>query len=191
MTLKGIDEKTVVHCPTEELANKVLGIADRAGLKWCTGESFKELNRWNKFRELSCYDIIYGSVADVQVKSIYSENKILPAEEFIRMNTLEEFVEGISDDTKSWMMVGKDEALSIASQSEEAKRVVKQLFPELFEEEKWKAILSPHNTEKKLTDFRYALMGLLSEKTYKSIPGTHDEKAQLILKDIFEKYGEK
>lgn len=33
--LKGIDERTVVHCPTEELANQVLEITD---LKEVTGD---------------------------------------------------------------------------------------------------------------------------------------------------------
>ena len=74
MTLKGIDEKTVVQCPTEELANKVLGIADKGGLKWSDGSSFSHPNNhWKEYRENTCYFLTKGTYCSVDyfLKNIF------------------------------------------------------------------------------------------------------------------------
>lgn len=41
-----IDINTVVHCPTEELANEVLAIADNLGYKWHSGNRYIKDNHW-------------------------------------------------------------------------------------------------------------------------------------------------
>lgn len=70
--------KTVVHCPTQELAQKVLRIADRWSL----------MDYWYDKESETCFDLMnddYGTVEG------YSEAgyTILPAEEFIRLNAEE------------------------------------------------------------------------------------------------------
>ena len=50
------DRKLVIHCKTEEEANKLLEAFDKLGKKWGTRDSYLEYNCWNKYREDTCYD---------------------------------------------------------------------------------------------------------------------------------------
>lgn len=84
--LKGIDTNTVVHCPTEGLAKQVLQIAHDAGYQWNNGESYLLLKNWTPYGEHTCYWIVSGEYCN----SEWYRNrgfKILPAKEFIEMNT--------------------------------------------------------------------------------------------------------
>lgn len=87
--LKGIDENTVVHCPTEGLAKQVLQIAHDAGYRWYYGESYERRTNWECHEERSCYHIKVGRYCTLG----YYKDKdytILPAKEFIEMNTLQQ-----------------------------------------------------------------------------------------------------
>lgn len=137
--LKGIDERTVVHCPTEELAKQVLKIAHEAGMKWWSGNLYI-------YNENTCYKLNEGLYADLK----YYTNEgytILPAEDFIRLNS---YV--ISDNGSAWFdlddpipVIGKnagkpiDDILNFTA--EDARRLVDQTKKE--EERMWmRAILS-------------------------------------------------
>ena len=78
--------KTVVHCPTQELAQKVLRIADSEGYKWSDGDSYLDVSNWGTFKDATCYSFSKGVFL---TRSTYSNSgfTILPAEEFIRLNT--------------------------------------------------------------------------------------------------------
>jgi hypothetical protein len=82
--LKGIDKNTVVHCPTEELANQVLRIAHEAGYEWNDGDSFINCNNhWNMYKSETCYSLLSGTYLNTNPKL----DKIITAEEFIKLNT--------------------------------------------------------------------------------------------------------
>lgn len=73
---------TVVHCPTEELAQKVLAKADKLGYKWYCGESFLDKTYWDCFKENTVYCIYDGFVSEKEhVKR--DGIKIISAEEFL------------------------------------------------------------------------------------------------------------
>jgi hypothetical protein len=90
--LKGIDKNTVVHCPTEELANQVLRIAHDAYYMWCDGRSLIDENNWYKNKEDMCYGLNdAGGLCFCNKRLEYAKTKtIITAEEFIKLNT--EFV---------------------------------------------------------------------------------------------------
>ena len=85
-----INANTVVHCPTEELANQVLAIAHKLGYKWHDGTSFLSNNEWGTFKEQICYNLTVGSYCNID----YFKNKeynIIEAEDFLKLH--EEAVE--------------------------------------------------------------------------------------------------
>lgn len=73
----------VVHCPTEELANKVLKITHECGYSWGIGQPFTHNNRWFANESNTCYDLIMGGYNDIRTYINYNY-KIVPAEEFLR-----------------------------------------------------------------------------------------------------------
>lgn len=76
--------KTVVHCPTQELAQKVLRVADRI---WDGSETkMHDNDEWEYYGKETCYDLNNGLFSN---KNWYVGGgyTILPAEEFIRLNT--------------------------------------------------------------------------------------------------------
>lgn len=78
-------EKTVVHCPTEELARKVLAIAHEAGLEWDSRCSYADI-AWKYYKEHTCYHFQEGAYGSLGYYK--SENfTILSDTEFIRLNT--------------------------------------------------------------------------------------------------------
>lgn len=78
-----LTEKTAIHCPTEELADKVLNIADKMGYKWCSGYSLLDHNCYKQYKEKTCYRLVKGEYCNFD----YFKNKnytIIPAEDFIK-----------------------------------------------------------------------------------------------------------
>jgi hypothetical protein len=83
-----IDNNTVVHCKTEELAKQVLKIAYKLGYKWSNGASFLYEHKWNLFKDLSHYFLHEGFVAK---RDFFGINyKIISAQEFIDLHDIEE-----------------------------------------------------------------------------------------------------
>jgi hypothetical protein len=83
-----IDNNTVVHCKTEELAKQVLKIAYKLGYKWSNGASFLYEHKWNLFKDLSHYFLHEGFVAK---RDFFGINyKIISAQEFIDLHKTEE-----------------------------------------------------------------------------------------------------
>lgn len=56
-----------VHCPTRELAVKVLNIAHRRGFCWGSGRSYLEdEDHWTQCGEYTCYIIEYGMTTNLR-----------------------------------------------------------------------------------------------------------------------------
>lgn len=81
--------KTVVHCPTQELAQKVLRIADEYGLTWSNGQAYTSYNPWGTYNSSTCYLLVRGFFLTTETYSSKGYT-MLPAEEFIRLNTVEQ-----------------------------------------------------------------------------------------------------
>lgn len=84
MKLENLSKGHAIHCPTEELAIKVLTIAHEHGFKWCNGLSF--LNNI-QYDENLCYNIKDGTCSsyDWSLKVCYT---IISAEKFINDNII-------------------------------------------------------------------------------------------------------
>lgn len=86
-----ISENTCIHCPTFELAKKVLSIFHQLGLKWCSGEYYTLDHSWNIFKEDSTYHPFDGKLSSLE-SAQQNNYKIISAEEFISSHTeVEEF----------------------------------------------------------------------------------------------------
>ncbi len=59
-----IKENTVVHCATEEEANRILKMAHDLGYKWCSGQSYDGKSNWKEFELAACYDLYKGYFYD-------------------------------------------------------------------------------------------------------------------------------
>lgn len=88
MKLKGIDENTAVHCPTEELSEKVLKIAKEAG---CS--PFLVNSMYCHYEKDTCYNLMNGTFSDIMYYKNIKDYTILPAEEFIKLNTMKQLPE--------------------------------------------------------------------------------------------------
>lgn len=49
------EKPLVIHCKTEEEAQKLCEAFDKMGKKWYDGESYLEDNRWGEYKEDICY----------------------------------------------------------------------------------------------------------------------------------------
>src|SRR3546814_824084 len=94
-TLNGLNENTVIHCKTEDEAKQVLGIIKDAGYKWIGGKEIDpEDNDWDEYKDEMCYGI-YGEFPDNGLaycdRAFYFRlnRTILPASDFIKLNTIE------------------------------------------------------------------------------------------------------
>jgi hypothetical protein len=77
-----ISENMVVHCPTEELANEVLSIADKLGYRWGSGSRYTDYTHWNLYKEKTCYNLTKGLYATVGYYELM-EKTIISAKDFI------------------------------------------------------------------------------------------------------------
>ena len=85
--MKGIDKRTVIHCPTPEDAAQVLAIFMANKLKWNTGVSYKEENNYHFYKGETCYQPLPGLFAR---REYYKQKgyKIITAQEFIQENII-------------------------------------------------------------------------------------------------------
>lgn len=86
--LKGLSEKTAIHCPEESDAIAVCKLFHEAGWKWKDGRDFLDSHDWNYRKEITCYDPS-GQVAGIHY---YKERNftILPAKQFLALNSEQE-----------------------------------------------------------------------------------------------------
>lgn len=66
MTKEEFDKKYVkydlsIHCPTKELAEEFLELADSFGYEWWCSGSYLSDDGWDEYREDTCYDIYEGA----------------------------------------------------------------------------------------------------------------------------------
>ena len=59
-----IKENTVIHCETEEEAERILGMAHVGGYKWHTGKNYQNDTEWNIYKSTMCYYLFDGSYSD-------------------------------------------------------------------------------------------------------------------------------
>lgn len=59
-----IKENTVIHCETEEEANRILGMAHELGYKWNTGDNYEDNTEWNTYKSTTCYYFFEGGYSD-------------------------------------------------------------------------------------------------------------------------------
>lgn len=59
------NDKVVVHCSTEEQANKLLNIANAYGLKWCNKDSYIGNNNFGSYGDKTCYYLSDGTYCDL------------------------------------------------------------------------------------------------------------------------------
>ena len=78
-----------IHCPTLELAKKVLDIFHKLGLTWCSEVYYTKCTNWDSYKENTIYYPFEGRLSSL----VYAQQincKIISAEEFITLHT-EEF----------------------------------------------------------------------------------------------------
>jgi len=87
LVLKGLDENTVIHCQTQEEANKVTALANKASLTWVNGKPYEANgNKWDVRGVKTCYLLSEGVIHSIDY--FKNENyKIISAEEFIKLNS--------------------------------------------------------------------------------------------------------
>jgi len=61
-----LQPKTVVHCDTEEFANRLLKEATKKDLRWDTKDSYKILKEYNKYHSNTCYNLRDGVYGDLE-----------------------------------------------------------------------------------------------------------------------------
>lgn len=96
-------QNVVVHCKTEEEANKVLELANKVGYHWWN-TSLKLINFYNHY-SVTCYNITQGTFYN---RNFYEQRnyKIITAQEFINLVNEEDMKkEFTKNDLKSGMVV--------------------------------------------------------------------------------------
>lgn len=84
--VEALKENTVIHCETEEEANRILGMAHELGYKWHTGENYEDNTKWNSYRSTTCYYLFDGSYSDYD----YFKNKKYTINPSIQIKGFEE-----------------------------------------------------------------------------------------------------
>lgn len=84
-----INEKTVVLCHTENLANQVLNIFHNIGLNWHDGISYLSDNKWSVYKNITCYNPFTGKTDSINFYITYGDYIIIPALTFIKLHKQE------------------------------------------------------------------------------------------------------
>ena len=62
---EAIKENTVIHCETEQEANRILGMAHELGYRWWNGKKYEaDDTEWNVYKSTMCYYLFDGSYSD-------------------------------------------------------------------------------------------------------------------------------
>jgi len=81
-------DKDVIHCPTEEIANKICKLLHDKGFTWCSGSSYIGHNNWRPYQEETCYLVLKGRYDS---KNFYeNEGTIHKAEDILALYTVSE-----------------------------------------------------------------------------------------------------
>ena len=94
-----------MHCPTEELANKVLAIGEVCGRTWSSGDKYSDKNLWERNKKESCYNLNTGEIDDIDFYTQQGYN-IISAEEFIALHKKEEKVYLKKDENLNKKLIG-------------------------------------------------------------------------------------
>jgi len=73
---KYVGEGVVVNCKTEKLANQFLKLADKFGYKWCTDETYIRANRFEEYKNKTCYNLNYGTYCSINYSKEMNYNII-------------------------------------------------------------------------------------------------------------------
>jgi hypothetical protein len=90
--VQDLGENEVIHCPTWIEAEAICKLMHDAGLKWGTGTSYLEINRWEDYKENTCYrpyGCSYGSLKEEYQDPRYT---IHPASAFLPASFYEDVV---------------------------------------------------------------------------------------------------
>lgn len=74
--------KYAMHCKTEEEAKDFCRYLDSVEKKWCSGDSYVRVNKWNEFEEKTCYSFNNGYYAPISHFIVYNY-KILEWSDFM------------------------------------------------------------------------------------------------------------
>lgn len=105
-----IPKNTVIHCPTEELANKVLAILDKCGYTWNCIDRAIDRNNYFIYKENTCYNpsscgyLVYANIGFYEDRGY----KIIEATEFIKLHMETRNVELTLEKAKEWYKKGGD-----------------------------------------------------------------------------------
>lgn len=80
-----LDKKTAIHCPTKELAEKVLKVLHEDGYVWQSRDSLLNKSNWEEYRSETVY-LTENSWINYGMKTGYTRDMnytIIPAEEFL------------------------------------------------------------------------------------------------------------
>ena len=106
MTIKDFFEakdNLVIHCDTEEKAEKLLREFGREGYRWCTGNRYIEDTNWEVYRKRTCYSNSrgYGNIEyfkqngytvvefdEIAIKDSSSEHKDMNYDKIIQLEEL-------------------------------------------------------------------------------------------------------
>ncbi len=72
---EAIKEKTVIHCETEEEAERILNMAHKLGYRWNNGRSYKGDYKWGINESATSYNILNGLVGNIWE----TNNTIIPS----------------------------------------------------------------------------------------------------------------
>ena len=75
---EAIKENTVVHCETEQEANRILEMAESLGCKWWYGKGYEDNTEWNCYKRTTCYYLFDGSYSNYNYFQIRNYN-IIPS----------------------------------------------------------------------------------------------------------------
>lgn len=84
-----ISKNTCIHCPTLKLAEQVLNIFHKIGLKWCSGIYYPKCTNWDDYKENTVYYPFKGAFSSLEFAQ-EEGYKIINAKKFIASH-VEEF----------------------------------------------------------------------------------------------------
>ena len=104
---EAIKENTVIHCETEEEAERILDMAHELGYRWWIEMNYKNNPEWGVYKSKMCYDLFGGSyshydyfknknytiIPSTQIGGNHYSDMVIQPIEFIHKNNLS-FIQG-------------------------------------------------------------------------------------------------